>query len=648
VSIRSYAVPLDLWLTRAQAESLACHGAGNGAKPAELLATLKGLPLQVGDRVLLAYERDDKKYDVLASAVVQDLTEYAWTKTGLLFAMPIEGLSFKARVLTEAEAQRLDDELKGASVASTNAVLSVPEVKQAASQLPLGLRPTGTGTKVAESKDDSEPPMTSDVAPRWNDPGLPETDDDDHDPRNIILFGPPGTGKTHATTRRALELLRVKSIPEGEAAHAVCFRRFQDAGRIEFVTFHQSYGYEDFVEGLRPVLKGDSVAYEIHAGVLKRIARDAMMAAADAQRRRTIPAAGMADFDKIWKLVLSRFSTPGIRPSLTVQYQVSAGDAGNLSLRKYYADTQEVGDNPISAPKDAMRSLWAKRETLGENADTGAFRRETRISNCTGIWVAWRELWRAARELANLSQPPPMPQFVLIIDEINRGNISKILGELITLLEPDKRLGMPNELRLKLAYSPDELFGLPPNLHILGTMNTADRSIALIDVALRRRFSFEHIGPDVTALQRIVDTELSSLASRLLTTINERVRYLLDADHEIGHAYLLKVTKLAELRDVFVRRVIPLLFEYFHGSPHLVASVLGCAADTKGEPRRERAKSGPILTARLDHEKVIFDTKEDDEDIEDTRLTYSINAKFIEATEDELRPYFNSILKSDS
>lgn len=161
-------------------------------------------------------------------------------------------------------------------------------------------------------------------------------------------------------------------------------------------------------------------------------------------------------------------------------------------------------------------------------------------------------------------------KFVLIIDEINRGNISKIFGELITLLEEDKRIGTSNQIVANLPYT-KEKFSLPNNLYIIGTMNTSDKSIAQIDIALRRRFIFEEMMPDYEVLDEIDDIELD----KLLIAINERVEFLLDRDHLIGHAYFVNCNSYSDIINVVINKIIPLLQEYFYGDNEKVGMILG-------------------------------------------------------------------------
>ena len=264
---------------------------------------------------------------------------------------------------------------------------------------------------------------------------------------NTILYGPPGTGKTYATTRRCVEICDGSAPQQPEELRAR-YGVLMDEGRVDFVTFHQSYGYEEFVEGLRPVTSGaGGMNLEVVPGVLKRI----------------------------------------------------SGSARNDCSRPY----------------------------------------------------------------------------VLVIDEINRANVSKVMGELITLIEEDKRESAENEVAVTLPYS-GERFTLPANLHILGTMNTADRSIALLDTALRRRFQFEEMSPVPDLLDEARKRTGVDLPS-VLGVMNERLEYLVDRDHLIGHAWFMGVETRGDVDKVMRNKIIPLIAEYFYDDWRKVEAVLGGA-----------------------------------------------------------------------
>lgn len=339
---------------------------------------------------------------------------------------------------------------------------------------------------------------------------------------NTILFGPPGTGKTYKTIDHALSIL-MGSIPNDRAEAKKVFDEYVDNGQIVFTTFHQSYGYEEFIEGIKPDMKNDAgeVRYRIKDGVFKSLCQTAL-----------------------------------------------------------------------------------------SNTDKN---------------------------------------YVIIIDEINRGNISKIFGELITLIEPSKRIGAPEELRVALPYSGNEFdgdkgFGVPKNVYIIGTMNTADRSIALMDTALRRRFEFIEMMPnyDVIASELgdngnidLGDSKKLDIVN-MLKIINQRISYLYDRDHQIGHAYLLSLKNkkekeaLLELDNIFRNKIIPLLQEYFYGDWEKIQIVLGdhdkqikqFYNGKKVDKTQDRFVDSDQLT-----QKGILGFDDQDDDIADQAISYTIRGE---------------------
>lgn len=176
------------------------------------------------------------------------------------------------------------------------------------------------------------------------------------------------------------------------------------------------------------------------------------------------------------------------------------------------------------------------------------------------------------KDLCLKAQSDPENRYAIFIDEINRGNVSAIFGELITLIEPDKRIGATNELKVKLPYSKRE-FGVPKNVDIIGTMNTADRSVEALDTALRRRFSFVEMQPNPNILLNSEYTDVN--LKQLLETINQRIEVLVDKDHQIGHSYFIGIQNLDDLKQIFKDKIIPLLEEYFYGDFGKIGLVLG-------------------------------------------------------------------------
>ena len=273
-------------------------------------------------------------------------------------------------------------------------------------------------------------------------------------PLNQILYGPPGTGKTYNVVKYAVELIEGEKVAEGETYAEIKERyaKYAALGHIKFTTFHQSLSYEEFVEGIRPVV-----------------------------------------------------------------------------VDKYGNDTNIA------------------------HADT------------TVIYRPFNGIFKSLCEKASKS---PNMNFVAIIDEINRGNISRIFGELITLIEESKR-----GTSVILPYSQTE-FSVPSNLYILGTMNTADRSIAMLDTALRRRFDFIEMMPMPSLLGDCEGVDLCEL----LTALNERIEYYYDREHAVGHAYFMNnkgcIKTIKELREVFSTKIIPLLQEYFFDDYERIKLVL--------------------------------------------------------------------------
>ena len=185
------------------------------------------------------------------------------------------------------------------------------------------------------------------------------------------------------------------------------------------------------------------------------------------------------------------------------------------------------------------------------------------------------------RRIAKAAKKNPDKRFVLIIDEINRGNIAKIFGELITLIEDSRRVGQPDETWITLPYS-GKTFGVPDNLYIVGTMNTADRSIQLLDTALRRRFTFIEAMPNPK--HHLISRDIDGVdCQEMLAAMNERIAALLDREHQIGHTYLLGVEEIGKLSDTFRNRMLPLLQEYFFDDWAKIRVVLGNNAFVTGK-----------------------------------------------------------------
>ncbi|HIF9112074.1 TPA: McrB family protein [Photobacterium damselae] len=386
-------------------------------------------------------------------------------------------------------------------------------------------------------------------------------------PLNQILYGPPGTGKTFHTIEAAvkaaeptfyldLNIDQLKGATQEQRAQLQSkFKELSDSKRIRFVTFHQSYGYEEFVEGLSAKTEGDQVSYYEKDGIFKTIANEAN------RYRVSKTIKSDKDFDLLWSCFVSELSESenGVRVD---------------TVRTFFTVT-DVDNNTVRFEKDKGNSI----HSLSVKTLKAVFDGEREIKGGLNPYYSAliKYLQRYVQSIEDVHTE--RKKFVLIIDEINRGNISKIFGELITLIEPSKRKGAEEALEVTLPYSGD-IFSVPDNLHIIGTMNTADRSLAMMDTALRRRFDFVEMMPKPELFEHKTVKNID--LTELLTTLNKRIEVLYDREHTLGHAFLFPVYNEQDedkafelLKAAFKNKIIPLLEEYFFDDWNKIRLVLG-------------------------------------------------------------------------
>nr|WP_251825559.1 AAA family ATPase [Campylobacter jejuni] len=361
-------------------------------------------------------------------------------------------------------------------------------------------------------------------------------------PLNQILYGPPGTGKTYHIIDKALEIFgeNLESRDDKKAK----FDEYVRKGQIVFTTFHQSYGYEEFVEGIKPRIDSEEnskeIEYEIKDGIFKDFCDKALVVKQN------------FNFNQIKDDFLDHCREKKSIIYKNKEYKFEEPNnliTGNLKIHINYI-------------RDMIEQIGLSYSNLSDTEIEGYIR--LKIDSGDNIINNYKIILDYFYyKYINFS-------FVFVIDEINRGNISKIFGELITLIEPSKRIGEKEELKVILPYSKKE-FGVPKNVYIIGTMNTADRSITSLDTALRRRFEFIEMMPDVSKLS--MDCEGINL-QELLKAINTRIEYLLDREKTIGHAFFIGVENLNDLKSIFQNKIIPLLQEYFYNDYALINAVL--------------------------------------------------------------------------
>lgn len=447
---------------------------------------------------------------------------------------------------------------------------------------------------------------------------------------NMILYGPPGTGKTYNTVIYAVaicdenvSLESLKKKPYYEVLGR--FNQLKKEGRISFTTFHQSYGYEEFIEGIKPVISQEGVSdtgdikYEYSDGIFKKFCK----AAGDVKVQAASIEIGENPI--VWNILLDGTGESELKKRcfdngyikigwkeddeiITEQSQNLTDKARRILLN--FQDEMEIGDiiliqknnscidgigvvtGPYKFDRDdefpRTRDVrWIKtgidENVLSINKNTKLDRKSVYPLSKMDIGDVMKLIEKYTNN-NDINIEKNNKPYVFIIDEINRGNISKIFGELITLIETTKRIGADEEIKVKLPYSGDE-FGVPSNVYLLGTMNTADRSIAIMDTALRRRFKFIEMMPDSYVLTEMGADKIKSKDGKkeldvvaMLDVINERIECLYDREHTIGHAFFtgLKDNPTIEmLAEIFSKSVIPLLQEYFYEDYSKIQLVLG-------------------------------------------------------------------------
>lgn len=456
-------------------------------------------------------------------------------------------------------------------------------------------------------------------------------------PLNQILYGPPGTGKTYNTVLKAMSIINNTDYKDvSEEQYFTLKTRFDElkqAGQIEFVTFHQSYSYEEFVEGIKPyipewgTIDNADVKYIGENGIFKEICKNARQIKTDKTSHKidfsktrifkmSLGANWENETEDIYNYCLTNNvvalgwgddkdfsscntseefrnldSTWGAKAVEIFKNWIRVGDIilisnGNSNIKAIAQITGEYeyhNDREIrycqfrnvnwlyNGDDIPVAKFYDKK--LSQQAIYGFYNKDKEGKDDYNSSINTNVLNEIITGNINSAEEKP---YILIIDEINRGDVSKIFGELITLIEEDKRIGNKYQMKTILPYS-KESFGVPNNLYIIGTMNTADRSIALLDTALRRRFDFEEIMPRPELFGGKVVEGIN--LQTLLTRINERITNKYDRDHQIGHSYLMGVNTKEQLERAYKNRILPLLNEYFYNESKTVAEILNCSED---------------------------------------------------------------------
>ena len=366
------------------------------------------------------------------------------------------------------------------------------------------------------------------------------------EPLNQILFGPPGTGKTYQTRKTAFEIIKGQKPKDFEEA----LQLFKDlkGDQIEFITFHQNYSYEDFVQGLRPDVDAENqgLKFKKHNGIFYKIskrAKDNYLKSKNSTK----------DIEVSFDEVFAQFSQPYFKDGLEITVSMKSANFYITEITETHLKfRKQSGGTSHDLVKETLKGIY----------------NGTREFSQQGLGVYYYPLIdtlkNEAESIKSKIKSEPLKNYVLIIDEINRANISRVFGELITLLEPSKRFGQEEELEVQLPSG--DRFVVPSNLYVIGTMNTADKSIALLDIALRRRFDFVPVFPD----KGLVDEKYRAFFDAL----NIKIADWKSPDFTIGHSYFMKIEDEKVFEKIMNNKVIPLLSEYFMNDLERVKSLL--------------------------------------------------------------------------
>jgi len=452
--------------------------------------------------------------------------------------------------------------------------------------------------------------------------------------KNIILYGPPGTGKTYSTYKMAVDIIEGNDSDSPVSFQNIKkkYDEYRKQGRIGFVTFHQSYSYEEFIEGIRPRVdeSAGSLDYELKDGIFKEFCSNAYSATSKLSHTE------IKENPTIWKVSLKETGDNEVRTDCLENSHIRIGwdelgeniegvecSKGVKTILEAYYDEMTEGD--------VVLSCYSNKTIDAIGIVTGPVRFEDRYANYKRVRdVKWLKIFdkpydiyemngkttltlATVYKLSRLNKKDiaemignnitrsnePEKRFVFIIDEINRGNVSRIFGEMITLIEESKRIGEEEGLEITLPYS-GKPFGIPSNVYLIGTMNTADRSLVSLDSAIRRRFSFVEMMPDYSL---ITDNCEGVNVRQLLRVINERITKCFDNEHVIGHSYLMDIKTIPELKKAFQKKLIPLLQEYFYDDFNSLVEVL--SSGTVGS-ESEFVKNGRII----DYKEAAWDTSD--------------------------------------